>query len=522
MIFKHLLLLLSLLTIITNSVIGQIKIFSIENKDFFFEDMVESFYENKAFKPKTIQDVPLKDFNSYLLLQLKLFDAKKSNLHKSNHFIREFNKIRYQIVKNHVSDNIISKVEIDKHYKRSKKLLTINQLTISPLNETTEKKIKEIQNYLDSGVPFEQLIFQYALPSLIRRNGRINNYKCFGNVDELENVIFNLKKKEISDPIKTSKAYNIVQLLDIKPNPGKVKVSQILIKARTSKEFEEAKIIIDSIKNLINSGKEFNTIANNFSEDEKSAKYFGEMDWLGKGDYNEKFEDIAFSLKNDELSDVIKTRFGWHIIKRLDYRKDYYTKAEIREILASKYLQDLEKIKTIYNYSENKENIKHINDFSNENMGKILISLDGKNFTMKNFKSFVDEKKYGKNWSNFYRWTNELLTKYHFKTLISSSKDLKEKIDKSFENQLYFIVQSERILNNIIFESNTYFKMNKIDYIKKYGINITFNEIAEEVRNDYTNYLNKLWYAELSTKYDIKIFIDRFKTFVLKEYDYKS
>ncbi len=86
----------------------------------------------------------------------------------------------------------------------------------------------------------------------------------------------------------------------------KVKVSHILVK-----KYSEASKILDELK----AGADFSKLAKDHSLCTSSEKG-GELPEFERGRMLEEFEDVAFHLKQGEISDIVKTRIGYHIIKR--------------------------------------------------------------------------------------------------------------------------------------------------------------------------------------------------------------
>jgi peptidyl-prolyl cis-trans isomerase D len=88
------------------------------------------------------------------------------------------------------------------------------------------------------------------------------------------------------------------------------------------------------IKKEIEEGEDFAELAQEFSDDNASAKDGGDLGWFGKGKMIGAFEEAAFALKPGQMSEPVKTEFGWHLIKVFDERKN----GEEREIKASHIL----------------------------------------------------------------------------------------------------------------------------------------------------------------------------------------
>ncbi len=89
-----------------------------------------------------------------------------------------------------------------------------------------------------------------------------------------------------------------------------VKASHILVKKRS-----QAEKILEELKK----GASFAKLAQKYSEC-PSKKQGGDLGWFGRGKMVPEFEKAAFSLKKGELSDIVKTQFGYHIIKMNDTR----------------------------------------------------------------------------------------------------------------------------------------------------------------------------------------------------------
>ena len=70
-----------------------------------------------------------------------------------------------------------------------------------------------------------------------------------------------------------------------------------------------------SITQRLNSGEDFATLAQKFSDDTGSGANGGELDFFGRGQMVKEFEDAAFSLPIGQISEPIKSQFGYHIIQ---------------------------------------------------------------------------------------------------------------------------------------------------------------------------------------------------------------
>jgi peptidylprolyl isomerase/peptidyl-prolyl cis-trans isomerase C len=105
-----------------------------------------------------------------------------------------------------------------------------------------------------------------------------------------------------------------------------VEYGKLIESLKGQKEVKASHILVDTeeaakeIKKKLNKGSKFKDLVKEFSKDEGSKANGGELGYVMKGQLVPEFESKAFSMKKDEISDPVKTQFGWHIIKVLDSR----------------------------------------------------------------------------------------------------------------------------------------------------------------------------------------------------------
>ncbi|MFD2699126.1 peptidylprolyl isomerase [Paenibacillus shunpengii] len=119
--------------------------------------------------------------------------------------------------------------------------------------------------------------------------------------------------------------------------PEQVKASHILVKTK-----EEA----DAIKKELDGGADFATLAKEKSTDTASAANGGDLGFFGEADMVEPFSKAAFSMEIDEISDPVKSDYGYHIIMKTDHKEATNPtledkKEEIRKILVDQQIGEL-------------------------------------------------------------------------------------------------------------------------------------------------------------------------------------
>ena len=136
-------------------------------------------------------------------------------------------------------------------------------------------------------------------------------------------AIQQLIDKEVGDKVKISDEES-KQYYDTHPEffkqPEQVNASHILIKVdenASEAQKAEARKKIQEVQQKLQKGEDFVTLAKTYSEG-PSAPQGGNLGYFRRGQMVKPFEDAAFKLKPGETSDIVETRFGYHLIKVID------------------------------------------------------------------------------------------------------------------------------------------------------------------------------------------------------------
>jgi peptidyl-prolyl cis-trans isomerase D len=101
--------------------------------------------------------------------------------------------------------------------------------------------------------------------------------------------------------------------------PEQVRASHILLKTE-GKDDATVKAKAEDVLKQARAGADFAELAKKFSEDEASQKNGGDLDYFGRGRMVAEFDQVAFTLDSGKISDLVKTQYGYHIIKVVDKR----------------------------------------------------------------------------------------------------------------------------------------------------------------------------------------------------------
>ncbi len=123
----------------------------------------------------------------------------------------------------------------------------------------------------------------------------------------------NTLREQITVPASEVKSHYDANI-DQYSTPEQTKASHILFKTE-GKDDATVKKQAEEVLAKAKSGADFAQLATKYSEDEGSKDKGGEYDFFGRGAMVKEFEDAAFSLQPGQISDLVKTTYGYHIIK---------------------------------------------------------------------------------------------------------------------------------------------------------------------------------------------------------------
>ncbi len=157
-------------------------------------------------------------------------------------------------------------------------------------------------------------------------NQELSDYKLQFQTDEEYEVALTqsgITEQELIEQLETNILFRKLAVKDVKITDEEIKAYYDEHKTELSEE-EQVKarhILVSSeeeakkIREQLEQGEDFATLAKEKSEDEMSAVSGGDLGFFGRGLMDPSFEEIAFSLKPGEISQPVKTEFGFHIIE---------------------------------------------------------------------------------------------------------------------------------------------------------------------------------------------------------------
>lgn len=148
---------------------------------------------------------------------------------------------------------------------------------------------------------------------------------------KIEQVQYGITKDVKITPSEVKRFFTKIPADSVPLVNAEVEIGQIIKNPPVSLE-EKVRIKekLNGLRERIIKGEDFSTLAVLYSEDPGSARKGGELGFVGRGELYPQFEAVAFNLKKDEVSEIIETKAGFHIIQMIQRKGDYIN---VRHIL---------------------------------------------------------------------------------------------------------------------------------------------------------------------------------------------
>lgn len=258
----------------------------------------------------------------YIAFKLKVQAAKDLRMDTLPALKADLENFKSQIEEIYLKDEKMVNKLIGEAFDRSQKdIHLIDYFIALPQGADTAvyfKAINSLQNQLKSR-PGKKAPAQNTSDVQEERTD-VGYITAFTLPYELENILYDLKPGNFSEPVRTENGWHIFENAGERKAVGQIRVAQILISApvRFEKERRAAKQLADSLYTLLQNGADFAELAKEYSHDRTTYFNEGILPAFGVGKYEKTFENKAFSLKKDgDILPPFETEFGFHILKRI-------------------------------------------------------------------------------------------------------------------------------------------------------------------------------------------------------------
>ncbi|MFY9310455.1 MAG: peptidylprolyl isomerase [Bacteroidia bacterium] len=406
----------------------------------------ETVYKKNNTKEASNDPKSLNDYvDLFVNFKLKVREAEELKLDTAKAFRDELSGYRKQLAQPYLTDKDVNERLLQETYSRLQEdvhashiLVKVSETALPKDTLDAYNKIMKIRSRVLKGEDFNKVAAERGIsddPSAKDNGGDLGYFTALQMVYPFESAAYSTKVGDVSMPVRTRFGYHIIKVHDRRKAQGEVLVGHIMVKTppnMTKEDSINARAKINEIYNKLKAGAKFEELATQFSDDKTSAKKGGELMWFGTNKMPMEFEKASFALKNkNDISEPVKTKYGWHVIRLVD-KRGLATFDAMKNELKDKVTKDsrsqagraslIAKIKAEYKF---KENLPARDEFT-----KVVDSTV--------FDGTWDKNKAKDLKKTMFNFNDKQYTQTDFANYIASHQSKRPKIDKSILiNQLY-------------------------------------------------------------------------------------
>lgn len=529
-------------------------------------EFINTFSKNNSLSKATESEV--RDYlDLYINFKLKVKDGLDIKIDTCATFQRELTSYKKQSAQPYLVDKEVTEKLIQEAIERSKYMVHTSHILILCAADAEPKdtlaayqKALDIRKKIISGaITFNEAVMQYSEDLSARdevgKNGQIqygnggdlSYFTAFELIYPFESAAYNTAVGNISMPVRTQFGYHLVWVQDKQPVVTKINTAQILLldkEARTGGISPEVKEKLDKIEEALKNGENFNTLAEQYTEDPVSKKNGGNVEPFAPSRRPGDFIKQCISLKPNQISKPFPSIIGWHIVKLNELVTPEFKDDDLRYNMTNRIQRDarstksveslIEKLKKEYKYSDKDKKtafdllLNKLNAQNSMPAEAELLSIEGINklkpiatfanqtITVKDFihhlSTFqgVEFKQPTKTFlhTQYEFFLKEKMLKYEFDNLENKYPEYKELINEYHNGMILFEMNNERIWSPALKDTasfHAYYEKNKLHYLDNAGNPKPLTKIRSVVLTDFQNELEKEWIIRLKKKYPVQI-----------------
>ena len=210
------------------------------------------------------------------------------------------------------------------------------------------ERAQRVINELAAGREFGELAIAYSDGQQALTGGELDWRPANALPTLFTTLVPNLKVGQISEIIRAPNGFHIVKLVDKRGQQRNIMaqshVRHILLKPSTLRSDDETMTALKEARKRILSGTDFGQLARDLSDDKTTASEGGDLGFIGDEDLASQFAASINTLKLNELSEPIKTQYGWHLVQVVERRThdatDELRRNQARRLLREKRLDE--------------------------------------------------------------------------------------------------------------------------------------------------------------------------------------
>lgn len=434
----------------------------------------------------------------FINFKLKVQAAEALGMDTAAAFQKELAGYRTQLARPYLTNNELLEELVYQAWERKQVEIRARHILVncsadaSPADTIKAYRRAELlRNRIATGEDFEAVARSKAGsddPSVRDNGGDLGWFTAFQMVYPFEEAAYTTDIGELSPIVRTRYGYHFLEVTGKRDARGEIRTAHIMIRTKEGDDAETvaaAETRIKQISDLLDQGIPWEELAMKMSQDASTSSKGGELPWFGTGKMVEEFENAAFALTEDgQISEPFQTSYGWHIVKRLEYRPLPTFEASKRE-LQKKVSRDsrseltrssfIENLKVEYGLTRNESAIKSLKRLAarqdsvfhpghpltgiNSNEGqKVILTIADEAATTQDFVDYLNLVKI-RNLSattneiienQFADWSDKKLLDYEDQRLESKHNDFRLLMEEYHDGILLFELTDEKVWSRAV------------------------------------------------------------------------
>ncbi len=507
--------------------------------------------ESAVAEEKSIEEY----LEMYIDFRLKVRYARDLGLDTLSSFVEELDGYRNQLAQKYLVDHDVTERLVEEAYERSQYDVRVSHILLNleehaPPKDTLEvyEQMMDIRQRVLDGESFGDLAEEYSddpsargseatgnQPARRGNSGDLGYFTVFNMVYPFESAAYATEPGEVSMPFRTSFGYHILKVHDRLPAMGQARVAHIMLmtpETLPEDELEEKEQKIHELHaELLDENADFAELAEMHSEDQQSAGRGGEMPPFASNRMVPQFIKAISEMEEGQISEPVRTDFGWHIIKLLEKTpppdfEDAYADLQnrIQRDGRSQLGQEvvIKRLKEEYDFNENKEALYDLYEVVDENifsgqwepdtaeeMNDVLFGFAGQEYTQSDFLTYIESNQRRQNPTGipevlhryYEQMVDEKIIAYEDSRLEEKYPEFRQVMQEYHDGILLFEVTNEYVWSKATEnpeELEAFFEENQDRYDAE-----ELSEIRGTVIADYQNHLEEKWLETLHDTYDV-------------------
>jgi len=263
----------------------------------------------------------------YVNFKMKLKDAYERGYDKDENLMNELIDYKKKVGSSYIQEKYLVEPNLKELYERRKEEIRASHLMIRPEQTGGDEPARTIaeallDSILNKGMSFEELTKVHSQDLFSKDKAGDVFYFTAGQLPfEFEDACYKTPAGTVHPKVvKTRFGYHIIKVTERKPRIPKIQAAHILTSFMNEEgtvDSAGARAKIEEVAARLKNGEDFAELAKEYSDDTGTKDRGGDLGFFERRMMVQPFDEAAFNLEVGQISDIVETQFGYHIIKLL-------------------------------------------------------------------------------------------------------------------------------------------------------------------------------------------------------------